>query len=122
MPPTHPAHAQGTTNFAVLAGSAVGMSLVLFTEADLAAGRSTHEITLCPSANRTGDVWHITLPVLKQSLLYGGCCMSFSSASCACRGGCSTGWGCPLLQPHAPSCGCGGVRGWACLGHGTGKA
>lgn len=75
MPPPHPAHAQGTTNFAVLAGSAVGMSLVLFTEADLAAGRSTHEITLCPSSNRTGDVWHITLPVLKQSLLYGGCCM-----------------------------------------------
>lgn len=47
------------------------MSLVLFTEQDLARGAATHEIPLDPSSNRTGDVWHIALPRLDPSLLYG---------------------------------------------------
>lgn len=47
------------------------MTLVLFTEADLHAGRSTHEIPLDRDANRTGAVWHVALPALDSSLLYG---------------------------------------------------
>jgi hypothetical protein len=31
------------------------VKLVLFTESDLAAGRATHEITLDPVANKTGE-------------------------------------------------------------------
>jgi len=37
-------HAQGCVNFAIMASSASGVSLVLFDEDDLAAGRSTHEV------------------------------------------------------------------------------
>ena len=58
-------------NFAVVSSAARAMSLVLFTEADLAAGRSSHEIPLDPVLNRTGDVWHIMLPELDTNLLYG---------------------------------------------------
>ena len=47
------------------------MSLCLFTEADLQQGRVTHEVQLDPGLNRTGDVWHILLPQLDASLLYG---------------------------------------------------
>lgn len=59
-----------------MAGSAVAVSLVLFDEDDLVAGRSTHEIPLSPVFNRTGDVWHIALPSLRQDLLYGGCLLA----------------------------------------------
>eukprot|EP00967_Tisochrysis_lutea_P091970 scaffold132391_cov19-Tisochrysis_lutea.AAC.1 len=64
---------QGVNNFAVMSSNAMAISLVLFDEDDLAAGRSTHEIPLNPTFNRTGDVWHIALPDLSQDLLYGGC-------------------------------------------------
>jgi hypothetical protein len=63
--------AQGATNFAVFASNTWGMSLCLFTEADLRAGRVTLEVPLSPEANRTGDVWHVALPGLDPSLLYG---------------------------------------------------
>ncbi|KIZ04667.1 glycogen operon protein GlgX [Monoraphidium neglectum] len=58
-------------NFAVFSSAAQGVSLVLFTEQDLAAGRATYELPLDPLANRTGDVWHVMLPRLDPSLLYG---------------------------------------------------
>lgn len=45
---------QGAINFAVQSAGAKSVHLVLFTEADLAAGRATHEITLDPVANKTG--------------------------------------------------------------------
>lgn len=61
----------GATNFAVFASNAWDLSLCLFTEGDLRAGRVTHEIVLSPTANKTGDVWHIALPGLDASLLYG---------------------------------------------------
>ncbi len=44
---------------------------MLFTEQDLTAGRATHEVPLDPALNRTGDVWHILLPAVDTSLLYG---------------------------------------------------
>lgn len=62
---------QGATNFAVFASNAWGMSLCLFTEEDLKAGRVTHEVPLMPGKNKTGDVWHIALPRLDPALLYG---------------------------------------------------
>jgi isoamylase len=59
------------TNFALFSANARSVALCLFTEADLAAGRTTHEVPLHPARNRTGDVWHIALPGLDPSLLYG---------------------------------------------------
>lgn len=56
---------QGGVNFALQSAGATGVKLVLFSEADLAAGRSSYEITLDPGANKTGDVWHIALPGLQ---------------------------------------------------------
>ena len=70
----HPkAPAQGVTNFAVFSSAASAVSLVLFTESDLAAGRPTHELALDPARNRSGDTWHIALPGLDSTLLYGAC-------------------------------------------------
>ena len=46
---------QGAINFAVQTSGAKSVHLVLFTEADLAAGKATHEITLDPVANKTGE-------------------------------------------------------------------
>lgn len=78
LPRTHsassacrPACLQGVTNFALFASNAWGVTLCLFSEADLRAGRVTLEVPLAPEANRTGDVWHIALPGLDPSLLYG---------------------------------------------------
>jgi len=62
---------QGATNFAVVSTGATGVALVLFREDDLAAGRLTHEIPLDPQLNRTGNVWHVALPALDDTLLYG---------------------------------------------------
>ncbi len=62
---------QDAINFAIFASSATSVSLVLFTEEDLQAGCTTHEIKLSPQLNRTGGVWHIMLPKLDTSLLYG---------------------------------------------------
>ncbi|KXZ47657.1 hypothetical protein GPECTOR_33g539 [Gonium pectorale] len=61
----------GAVNFAIFTSSASSVSLVLFTEADLAAGRSSFEVPLDPYVNRTGDVWHVMLPDLRDDLLYG---------------------------------------------------
>jgi isoamylase len=48
------------------------MSLVLFTDDDLAAGKATAEVWLDPaSGHRTGDVWHVLLPGLDPTMLYG---------------------------------------------------
>lgn len=65
------ARVQGATNFALVAANATGCTLVLFSEADLHAGRSTHEVVLNPVANRTGAIWHVALPSLDSCLLYG---------------------------------------------------
>ena len=62
---------QGATNFALFSSNAGSVALCLFTEADLRAGRTTHEVPLDPLLNRTGDVWHVALPDLDPSLLYG---------------------------------------------------
>ncbi|KAF8057146.1 ISA1 [Scenedesmus sp. PABB004] len=70
-PPPPPPVAQGAINFALTSHAAVAVKLVLFTEDDLASGKSTHEILLDPVANRTGDVWHIALPGCDPTLLYG---------------------------------------------------
>jgi hypothetical protein len=47
--------AQGAINFAVQSSGAKSVNLVLFTEADLAVGKATHEITLDPALNKTGQ-------------------------------------------------------------------
>ena len=62
-------------NFAVYASSATSVSLCLFTEADLQAGKVTCELPLLSNLNRTGYTWHILLPKLDSTLLYGetGC-------------------------------------------------
>jgi len=62
---------QGATNFAVVSTGATAVVLVLFRKDDLAAGRVTHEISLDPQVNRTGNVWHVALPALDDTLLYG---------------------------------------------------
>ncbi|CAK0735857.1 hypothetical protein CVIRNUC_000651 [Coccomyxa viridis] len=62
---------QEGVNFAVYASSATAVSVCLFTEADLQAGRVTHEVPLFPELNRTGYTWHILLPKLDSTLLYG---------------------------------------------------
>eukprot|EP00878_Enallax_costatus_P009904 GHUV01010341.1.p1 GENE.GHUV01010341.1~~GHUV01010341.1.p1 ORF type:complete len:193 (+),score=39.75 GHUV01010341.1:244-822(+) len=61
----------GAINFAIASQGAEAVKLVLFTEDDLALGKSTYEIELCPINNKTGDVWHIALPGCDNSLLYG---------------------------------------------------
>lgn len=62
---------QGATNFAVFSSAAIAVTLVLFTESDLQAGFPTYQIELDRHQNRTGEVWHIALPNLDASLLYG---------------------------------------------------
>ena len=69
--PPFPLVLQGTTNFALFSSNATGVVLCLFTEADLVAGRVTYQVPLHPSANRTGDVWHVAIPDLDPTLLYG---------------------------------------------------
>jgi isoamylase len=70
--PTLPAAPlQGAANFALFSSNAWAVSLCLFTEGDLAAGRVTLEVALDPDANRTGDTWHVALPNADTSLLYG---------------------------------------------------
>ena len=62
---------QDGMNLAVYSAGAEQMSLCLFTEPDLQQGRVTREVLMDPVHNKTGDVWHITLPGLDSALLYG---------------------------------------------------
>ena len=62
---------QGATNFALYASNASAVALCLFTEEDLQQGRTSYEIQLDPVLNKTGDTWHIALPSLDSTLLYG---------------------------------------------------
>ncbi|KAK9792712.1 hypothetical protein WJX73_009712 [Symbiochloris irregularis] len=62
---------QDAVNIAVEASSATGMTLCLFTETSLQQGKVKYEIPLDPVINRTGSTWHIALPGLDRSLLYG---------------------------------------------------
>ena len=62
---------QEGVNFALFSSNASEVALCLFTEADLQQGSTTHEVVLDPKVNRRGDVWHILLPQLDTSLLYG---------------------------------------------------
>lgn len=64
-------HLQDGVNFSVYSSSATSVSLCLFTESDLQAGKVTFEVALSPQLNRTGYTWHILLPKLETSLLYG---------------------------------------------------
>jgi len=61
---------QGLTNFAIFSGNATKVSLCLYSEEDLMAGKTTIEIPLDEDTNRTGDVWHIALQQLDSSMLY----------------------------------------------------
>ena len=55
----------------MFSSAATFLELCLFTKGDLESGRVTSRVRLDPQLNRTGDVWHIMLPQLDQSLLYG---------------------------------------------------
>ena len=73
---------QGGHNFALYTHSAAAVTLVIFNQQDLFAGRTTAEIPLDPNTNRTGDVWHITIPQLPSDLLYGTFLMQLCYISC----------------------------------------
>lgn len=61
----------GAYNFALYSTAATSVVLCLFTEQDLAQGKATCEVELDPVCNRTGSVWHVRLPGLDSTLLYG---------------------------------------------------
>ena len=63
--------ATGGVNFALQASGACLVTLVLFQEDDLGAGKATCEVPLSPDINRTGIVWHICLLDLDPNVLYG---------------------------------------------------
>eukprot|EP00899_Mesostigma_viride_P008124 jgi/Mesvir1/17312/Mv07708-RA.1 len=63
--------ADNALNFAITSTRATAVSLVLFTEKDLAEGRITSEIPLDPVRNRTGNTWHVCLRVKNHDILYG---------------------------------------------------
>ena len=62
-------------NFAVYGSSATSVFYFVFPGADLQAGKVTCELPLLSNLNRTGYTWHILLPKLDSTLLYGetGC-------------------------------------------------
>ena len=62
---------QAAVNFALYSSGASGVTLCLFTKADLQNGRVSYEVNLDDKYNKTGDVWHIGLPQLEADLLYG---------------------------------------------------
>lgn len=70
-PPLFKQYLQGATNFALFSANATGVTLCLFTENDLVNGKVTHQLDLSPKHNRTGDVWHVALPDLDATLMYG---------------------------------------------------
>lgn len=63
--------AQNGVNFALYVANGTGVRLCLFTEEDLQEGRTSLEVPLDPVINRTGDIWHLSLPNLDTTLLYG---------------------------------------------------
>jgi pullulanase/glycogen debranching enzyme len=62
---------QGSINFALYSSNAHSVELCFFTETDLRAGKLTHSIKLDPGLNKSGDIWHIQIPGLREELLYG---------------------------------------------------
>ena len=91
---------QEGVNLAVFAANAEQLSVCLFTEADLQQGRVTSEVTLDPVTNRTGDIWHVMLPQLDATSLYGMHCKLYASHqlnACLYR---ATAW---LLLQHVQS-------------------
>lgn len=62
---------QGAINFSVYSANATGINLCLFYEEDLQKGQVSYEIPLDPMFNKSGDNWHIMLPQLDETLLYG---------------------------------------------------
>ena len=62
---------QAAVNFALYSSGASGVTLCLFSEADLRNGKVSYEVCLDSSHNKTGDVWHVALPQVDTTLLYG---------------------------------------------------
>ena len=62
---------QAAVNFALYSSGASGVKVCLFTEADLQIGRVSYSVDLDSIYNKTGDVWHIALPQMDATLLYG---------------------------------------------------
>lgn len=69
--PEAPKHLQEGVNLAVYAANAEQLAVCLFSEADLQQGLVTNEVALDPVRNKTGDIWHVMLPQLDASSLYG---------------------------------------------------
>ena len=77
-----PCHPQGATNFAVFASNAWGMSLCLFTEADLRAGRVTHEVALHPQARPGGRGRGAAPACTAEQQLCGACAAGLRPGVC----------------------------------------
>ncbi|KAK4757796.1 hypothetical protein SAY87_019097 [Trapa incisa] len=61
----------GGVNFAVFSGGAVSATLCLLSPSDLRENTVSEQISLDPSINRTGDVWHVFLKGDFTNMLYG---------------------------------------------------
>ena len=57
--------------------------MCLFTDTDLQNGKVTYEVDLHNINNKTGDVWHIALPQLDNSLMYGAYLLLYMHARSA---------------------------------------
>ncbi len=76
-------HLQAAINFALYSAGGTGVSLCLFTDTDLQNGNVTYEVDLHNIYNKTGDVWHIALPQLDNSLMYGAYLLLYMHARSA---------------------------------------
>lgn len=63
--------AEDSVNFAVYSSAATAVSLVLWTPSGLARGEIAAEIELDEVVNKTGSVWHVSLPNCAEDVLYG---------------------------------------------------
>ncbi|KAF8392784.1 hypothetical protein HHK36_021021 [Tetracentron sinense] len=61
----------GGVNFAVYSSTAISATLCFFSLPDLQENRVTEQISLDPSVNKTGDVWHVFLKGDFEDILYG---------------------------------------------------
>ncbi|XP_058068420.1 isoamylase 1, chloroplastic isoform X2 [Magnolia sinica] len=61
----------GGVNFAVYSRNSTSATLCLISLSDLQEDRVTEQILLDPSANKTGDVWHVFLRGDLKDMLYG---------------------------------------------------
>jgi len=57
-------------NLAIFSDEAEEVHVCLFQSEDLERGTPLAELVLDPEANRTGDIWHVAIPLLREDLFY----------------------------------------------------